>query len=157
MSMKKKRGLIFIISLITLCLLSISSFSSGSNTSNNSISTEKQECSTLLDPPVGVEFDHDPIPVPRRVIPFRVYSNDETISFVNIDISYTNRGKTLYSKEGKIPVSIGKPHEMSLKLSNYGFGIGKLGIHLWEHSETHDFDWTFPAKTWGWLFFVSLL
>ena len=157
MSMKKKRGLIFIISLITVCFLSISSFSPSSNASNESISTEKQEGSTLLDPPVGVEFDHDPIPIPHRTLTFRVYSNDETLSFININISYMNRGKILYSEEGKISVSIGKPHEIVLKLNNYGFGIGKISIRLWEHSQIHDFDWTFPAKTWGWLFFVSLL
>ena len=141
--------------LLVACILSISAFSNA--TSTKKTLSEKQKMSTILDPPVGVEFDHDPIPLPRRVITFRVYSNDETISFVNIDISYTNRGKTLYSKEGKIPVSIGKPHEMSLKLNNYGFGIGKLSIRLWEYSQTHDFDWIFPARSWGWLFFVSLL
>jgi len=46
---------------------------------------------------------------------------------------------------------------MSLKLNNYGFGIGKLSIRLWEYSQTHDFDWTFPARIWGCLFFVILL
>ena len=158
MGLRMKKKNIFFISSLILCLLLISSFSTISNAAaTNKISPEKQDGSPLLDPPVGVEFDRDPLPIPQRAITFRVYSNDKTLSFVNIKITYITNGKIIYSKEGEISVSVGKPHEMSLILSNYGFGMGKLNVRLWKHSQSHDFDWTFTAKTWGWILFVSVM
>lgn len=119
--------------------------------------SEKNDISSLTDPPVGVEFAQDPFPIPRRTISFAVYSNDGSLQSVNINVSYFINGRVLYEKEGIIPVRVGQPYQMSLKLWNYGIGKGKISVRLWKHNATHDFDWTFPRKTQGFLFFVSIL
>lgn len=146
-----------IIIFFLLFILMLSCFSSIVQSETILQKSEKKDIAPLLDPPVGVEFIRDPLPLPRRSIAFAVYSNDETLFTVNVNISYDKNGKILYKEEGTIPVRVGKPHHMSLTLFNYGIGKGIVKVRLWKHNKTHDFDWTFSSQTRGWLFFVSVL
>ena len=150
-----KKNKILNILLIVLVLL-LCSFSSAVSKSDMMMSPDKEEAPSTM-PSVVVEFVRDPLPVPRRGITFVVYSNDNTLSSVNIEITYKSNGRVLHSEERTIQVSIGIPYTGGLTLFNYGFGQGQISVRLWKHDQNHHFDYTFYAKTFGFFFYVSVL
>jgi len=136
--------------LFVIIILAVSSSSSIAATTEPSDKTE--EPSAL--PPAWVEFVKDPLPIPRRTIVFDVYSNDPSLFSVNIEIIYKCSGRVLYSEQGSIPVSASRPHTKSLELPFYGFlQEGKISVRIWKEGQ---FDWTFPAKTFGIFCYVCL-
>jgi len=147
---------IFKIVLIMLSIL-LCSFNCVVSISDTTISSAKEKTTSILNPPVGVEYVRDPLPIPRRNIVFIIRSA-EGVQTTNVEISYKIDGRQIYYKEEKNLVVNPIGTDRCIELPFYGFlQPGEVSVRLWNDDPINHFDWTFPAKTIGWFFFVILI